>query len=93
MTDDTNDAVRVDAGEAFPADDAAGLTDAELKALRDEARASGNEGLRRLIASYITLRTLTSDMLKLVEAREGAITVVSTPLFLRLRHLTRRSAK
>jgi hypothetical protein len=87
MTDDT------DPMTLAPPDEASGLTDAELKALLADARANGNEPLRRLIASYITLRTLSAEMLTLVEAREGAITVVQTPLFLRLRHLTRRSAK
>lgn len=77
--------------ESFPPDDASGLSDAELRQLLARARASGDEPLRRLIASYITLRTLSAEMLTLVEAREGSVTVVRTPLFSRLRHLTRRT--
>ena len=82
MSDDTE----------FPSDDASGLSDDELRRLLAQAKASGDESLRRLIASYITLRRLSAEMLTLVEAREGAIAVTSTPLFSRLRHLTRRSA-
>ena len=77
--------------EGFPPDDAAGMTDEELRALLAKARAAGDETLRRLLASYITLRRLSSEMLTLIEAREGAIVVVRTPLFQRIRHLTRRS--
>ena len=77
--------------EDFAPDDASGVSDAELRGLLAEARASGNEPLRRLLASYITLRRLSAEMLTLVEAREGAVTVVRTPLFSRLKHLTRRT--
>ena len=75
----------------FPPDDAAGMTDEELRALLAQAKAAGDERLRRLLASYITLRRLSAEMLTLIEAREGAIVVVRTPLFARLRHLTRRT--
>ena len=81
------------AEETFAPDDAAGLSDAELRALLAQARASGDDPLRRLLASYITLRRMSAEMLTLIEAREGAVTVVRTPLFMRLRHLTRRTAK
>jgi hypothetical protein len=76
--------------EAFPPDDATGLSDAELRSLLAQARQAGDEPLRRLIASYITLRTLAGEVVTLIEAREGAVTVVRTPLFSRLKHLTRR---
>jgi hypothetical protein len=76
--------------EAFPPDDASGLSDAELRSLLAQARRTGDEPLRRLIASYITLRTLSGEMVALIEAREGAATVARTPLFSRLRQLTRR---
>jgi len=78
--------------ESFAPDDASGLSDAELRRLLAEARASGDESLRRLIASYITLRRLAGEMLTLIAAREGAVTVVRTPLFARLKHLTRRTS-
>jgi hypothetical protein len=76
----------------FAADDASGVSDAELRGLHAEARATGNEPLRRLLASYITLRRMSAEMLTLIAAREGAVTVVKTPLFSRLKHLTRRTA-
>lgn len=77
--------------EHFAPDDASGVSDAELRGLLAEARASGNEPLRRLLASYITLRRMSSEMLTLIEAREGSATVVRTPLFNRLKRLTRRT--
>ena len=77
--------------EDFAPDDASGVSDAELRGLLAEARASGNEPLRRLLASYITLRRLAAEMLTVIAAREGAATVVRTPLFSRLKHLTRRA--
>ena len=66
------------------------LSDDELRALRDRARDTGDESLRRLVASYLTLRRVAAEMVTLVETREGAATVVRTPLFMRLRDLTRR---
>ncbi len=78
--------------ETFPSDDTTGVSDADLRRLLQQARASDDEPLRRLIASYITLRRLSAEMLTLVAAREGAITIKRTPLFQRLRHLTERSA-
>jgi hypothetical protein len=71
-------------------DDESGLTDDELRALRDRARETGDEQLRRLVASYLTLRRLAAEMVALIEAREGAATVVRTPLFARLREITQR---
>jgi hypothetical protein len=75
-----------------PSDEAGALTDAELRALLARARETGDEPLRRLLASHLTLRRLSAEMITLIEAREGAQTVVRTPLFLRLRELTRRAA-
>ena len=80
------------ADDGFAPDDASGMSDDELRALLVQARAAGDEPLRRLLASYITLRRLSAEMLTLIEAREGAIVVVRTPLFQRIRHLTRRAA-
>ena len=79
-------------GEAFTPDDAGALSDEELRRLLARARETGDEPLRRLLASYITLRRLAAEMLALIEAREGAVTIVRTPLFSRLKHLTRRPA-
>ena len=73
-------------------DDESPLTDDELRALLARARDAGDDELRHLVSSYITLRRLAAEMLGLIETREGAATVVRTPLFLRLRELTRRPA-
>ena len=78
--------------EAFTPDDASGLSDAELRGLLAQARESGDEPLRRLLASYLILRRLAAEMVTLIETREGAVTVVRTPLFSRLKHLTRRTS-
>ena len=77
--------------EDFAPDDASGVSDAELRALLADARASDNEPLRRLLASYITLRRLSAEVITLIEAREGGAIVVRNPLFSRLKHLTRRT--
>ena len=79
--------------DVFPPDDASGLTDAELRALVERARTADDEALRRLVASYITLRTLAAEMVSFIETREGSITIVRTPLFSRMKHLTRRRPK
>ena len=75
-----------------PTEDADALGDAELRALLARARETNDDALRRLLASHLVLRRLAAEMITLIEAREGAQTVVRTPLFLRLRELTRRSA-
>lgn len=75
----------------FPDDDGAGITDAELRTLREQARATDDAPLRRLLASYITLRTMTAEMVTFIEAREGAQTVTRSTLFSRLKELTRRA--
>ena len=80
------------AGEAFAPDDAAGVSDAELRALLAQAKATGDEPLRRMLASYLVLRKLSAEMIVLIEAREGAQTVTRSSLFSRLKHLTRRRA-
>lgn len=77
--------------ETFPPDDTTGVSDAELRRLLEQARTSGDDALRRLLASYITLRRMSAEMLTLIESREGGITIKRTPIFQRLRHLTRRS--
>lgn len=78
--------------DAFVPDDASGLSDAELRRLLARARETGDEPLRRLLVSYLTLRRLAADVVELIETREGAATVVRTPLFSRLKHLTRRTS-
>ena len=78
--------------EALTPDDASALSDDELRRLLAQARAAGDEPLRRLLASYLTLRRLAAEMVTLIEEREGAATVVRTPIFSRLKELTRRTA-
>ena len=77
----------------FPPDDASGLSDAEVRELAARARATGDEPLRRLVASYLTLRRVAAETVTFIEAREGAQTVVRTTVFRRLRQLARRSAE
>ena len=79
-------------GEAFAPDDAATLSDAEIRALLAQAKATNDERLRQLLASYLVLRRLSAEMITLIEAREGAQTVTRSSLFSRLKHLTRRRA-
>ena len=78
--------------EDFAPDDTTGLSDAELRGLLAQARSTGDEPLRRLLASYITLRRLAADTVELIEAREGGITIMRTPLFARLKRLARRAS-
>ncbi len=76
------------APQSEPDDDpAAPIPDAELRALLLQARASGDERLRRLVTSYVTLRRVTADVIAFIEAREGGAAVGGTPLLLRARRL------
>jgi hypothetical protein len=79
--------------EGIAPDDASGMSDAELRRLLAQARAAGDEPLRRLVSSYLVLRRMSAEMLTLIETREGAQTITRTPIFSRLRHLTRRTAE
>ena len=72
------------------ADEETGLDDAELRALLARARADGDEPLRRLVASYVTLRRLTADAIEFVETQYGGSTVARVPLLVRLKRLARR---
>lgn len=71
-------------------DPIAGFSDAELRALAARARDTNDEPLRRLVASYIALRTLAAETVSFIETREGAVTILRTPLFQRLRDASRR---
>ena len=86
MTDDAN-AVAPPADEQEAA--RAPMADAELRALLVRARETGDEPLRRLLTEHLVLRRITAEMVTFIEAREGAQTIVRTPLFLRLRELVR----
>jgi hypothetical protein len=71
-------------------DDASGLTDDELRALLARAKAAGDEPLRRLVASFVTLRRLTAEALTLVETQYGAAAVARVPALSHLKRLVRR---
>jgi hypothetical protein len=72
--------------------DEPGLSDAELRELLARAKASNDEPLRRLLASYVTLRRLSADVIDLIETQFGGQTVARAPLFTHVKRLTRRSA-
>jgi len=63
------------------------LTDVELRTLLLRARASDDALLRRLVTGYLTLRRVTSDVIALIEAREGGAAVAGAPLLRRARAL------
>lgn len=81
---DTTERIAGDEGGALPAP----IADAELKALLEQARRTGDDALRRLVTGYITLRRVTADVIVLIEAREGGAAVAGTPLLRRARALT-----
>ena len=74
----------------LPPDDASGLSDAELRTLLARAKAGGDEPLRRLVASYVTLRRLTADALMTVETQYGAAAVARVPSLAHLKRLVQR---
>jgi len=74
----------------LPPDDASGLSDAELRALLARAKAGGDEPLRRLVASYVTLRHLTAEALVTVETQYGAAAVARVPSLAHLKRLVQR---
>ena len=77
-------------GHDIPPDDASGLTDAELRALNTRAKVADDEPLRRLVASYVTLRRLTAEALQTVETQYGAAAVARVPSLAHLKRLVRR---
>ena len=64
------------------------LRDAELRALLARARAQDDQGLVRLIVSYVTLRRVMADVIASIEARDGGAAVARSPLLLRARELS-----
>jgi len=64
------------------------LRDVELRALLARARAQDDQGLVRLIVSYVTLRRVMADVIASIEARDGGAAVARTPLLLRARELS-----
>jgi hypothetical protein len=71
-------------------DDATGLSDTELRALLAQAKAAGDEPLRRLVSSYVTLRRLTAEALTTVETQYGAAAVARVPSLSHLKRLVQR---
>ena len=68
-------------------------TDAELRTLMARARASDDTALRRVVISYVTLRRVTADVIRFIEAREGGAAVAETPLLRRARRLADRTGR
>ena len=66
------------------------IGDAELRALLARAKAEGDEPLRRLVSSYVTLRRLSADVIELIETQFGGATVARAPLLTHVKRLTRR---
>ena len=72
--------------------EATSLSDAELRALLVRAKETGDEPLRRLLASYVMLRRLSADVIELIETQFGGSTVANAPLLKHVRQYVRRSA-
>jgi hypothetical protein len=66
------------------------LGDVELRELLARAKATNDEPLRRLVASYVTLRRLSADVIELIETQYGGQTVARAPLLVRVKQMTRR---
>jgi len=71
--------------------DATGMSDAELRVILAQARAADDAAVHRLVTSYISLRRLAAELVGVIETREGGKTIEQTPLFRRVRELTRRT--
>ena len=77
-------------GELTGAEDAAAPSlpsEADLRALLAQARASDDARLRQLVTSYVTLRQVTRDVVAFIAAREGGAAVGGTPILRRARAL------
>jgi hypothetical protein len=79
-----------DAPDAADDASAESIGDAELRALLARAKADGDEPLRRLVSSYVTLRRLSADVIELIETQFGGATVARAPLLTHVKRLTRR---
>jgi hypothetical protein len=94
MTDPTSDAAhdpRELSADAFNPEEGAGLSDADLRRLLAQAHATGDEPLRRLVVSYVTLRRLTADVISFIETRDGGQLVARAPLLSRAKSLATRT--
>jgi len=62
-------------------------SDAELRRLLAQAKAAGDEPLRRMLAAYVTLRRVTADVITYLETRDGVSQVARIPLLAQARRL------
>ena len=62
-------------------------SDAELRRLLAQAKAAGDEPLRRILGAYITLRRVTGDVVAYLETRDGAGQVARIPLLAQAKRL------
>jgi hypothetical protein len=74
------DRERTDEAEYVP-------SDAELRRLLAQAKAAGDEPLRRMIVSYLSLRRVTADVVAYLETRDGAGQVARIPLLAQAKRL------
>jgi len=68
--------------------DIASISDGELRGLLAQGREHADRRLIRLVTSYVTLRSVTADVIAAIEARDGGAAVARNPLLLRARTLT-----
>ena len=62
-------------------------SDAELRRLLAQAKAAGDEPLRRMLASYLALRRVTADVIAYLETRDGVSQVARIALLAQAKRL------
>ena len=61
--------------------------DAELRRLLAQAKAAGDEPLRRMLGAYLALRRVTADVVAYLETRDGAGQVARIPILAQAKRL------
>jgi len=62
-------------------------SDVELRRLHAQAKAAGDEPLRRMLGGYLALRRVTADVVAYLETRDGVAQVARIPLLARAKRL------